>query len=224
MITIQAKNLSKTFGAGQTLVNALVDVNLSVGEEEIAIIKGASGSGKTTLLAIIGCLMKPSSGEVMVAGNNVTHLNNKGQGSIRCNHLSFVFQSFNLIPYISAKKNVQLALGVAGKKGKEGSRRAKEMLELVGLGDKINFLPNELSGGQQQRVAIARALANDTEILLADEPTANLDSKNGQAIMEVFLKLKNELKKSIVVVTHDPRVAKFADRLYIMEDGRLNKN
>ncbi len=215
---IDIRDIKKTFKMGDVEVQALRGVSFEIKRGEYVAIVGPSGSGKSTLMNIIGCLDTPSSGQYILEGEDVGKLNDDQQAQIRNRRIGFVFQTFNLLPRTTAMDNVELPLVYAG----EGNRRerAKEALESVGLGERVHHRPNELSGGQQQRVAIARALITDPSLILADEPTGNLDSKSGHEIMSIFSKLNAE-GKTIILVTHDAEVAAKAKRVIRVRDGEI---
>ena len=217
---IQTKNLVKTYKMGIVEVHALAGVSFDIDRGEVVAIMGPSGSGKSTLMNILGCLDLPTSGEYILDGEPVNKLSGDQLASIRNRKVGFVFQSFNLLSRQTALANVELPLRYAGvTRGR--SDRAKSALEAVGLSDRISHRPTELSGGQQQRVAIARALVNDPAILMADEPTGNLDSKSGKEIMELILQLNKERGTTILIVTHDPNVAAQTNRIIRLSDGLL---
>jgi putative ABC transport system ATP-binding protein len=218
---IAVRKLTKTYAEGSTGVAALRGVDLDVHAGELVMLAGPSGSGKTTLLSIMGCILTASSGSVQIAGQEVTRLNEKRLPSIRLSHIGFVFQGFNLFPTLTAGENVELMLDLKGVSATAARKRAQELLEQVGLGEKYQSFPADLSGGQKQRVAIARALAGDPAIILADEPTAALDSTIGRTIMEMMSELAHQRGRAVVIVTHDSRVLSFADRTIRIEDGQL---
>ncbi len=215
---IQAENLTKVYKMGTVEVHALNGLSLNIARGEIVAIMGPSGSGKSTLMNIIGCLDRPSSGEYLLDGEQVARLNNDQLATIRNRKVGFVFQSFNLLNRATALANVELPVRYSGEV--HGRReKARAALEAVGLSDRMHHRPNELSGGQQQRVAIARALVNDPAIILADEPTGNLDSKSGQEIMELLLNLNREHGTTLIIVTHAPDIAAKSQRIIRIRDG-----
>lgn len=218
---ISVRGLSKTYHEGATEVPALRGVELDVYPGELVLLMGPSGSGKTTLLSIMGCILTPTAGSVRIAGREVTRLGEKELPRVRLQHIGFVFQGFNLFPTLTAGENVELMLDLNGIHGTPAKMRARELLLQVGLGDKYDSFPSDLSGGQKQRVAIARALAGDPEIILADEPTAALDSHTGRAVMQMMRDLSHERGRAVVIVSHDSRVLEFADRTVTIEDGRI---
>jgi len=218
VLTIE--NVSKSYKLGKIDVPVLNDINLTVNEGEFAAVMGSSGSGKSTLMNLIGCLDRPTSGKIVIAGMDISKLSDIELARIRGKKIGFVFQTFNLISRLSAQKNVELPMVYQDVPGKIRETRAKELIELLGLGDRASHKPSELSGGQRQRVAIARALANEPEIILADEPTGNLDSKTGQEIMQIFDKLHSE-GRTILMVTHDSGLAQNCDRIIRLKDGMI---
>ena len=221
---VSVSDLTKSYSSGAAAVRALNGVSLDVEDGEVVLMMGPSGSGKTTLLSIMGCILRPTTGRVLVRGREVTGLRERELPSVRCLHIGFVFQGFNLFPALTAGENVELALDLKRIRGRAARRRAAELLERVGLGCKYDALPANLSAGQKQRVAIARALAGDPEIILADEPTASLDSHNGRAVIELLRELAHERGRAVVIVTHDTRARVFADRIVYIEDGRIQES
>ncbi|MFC1614781.1 ABC transporter ATP-binding protein, partial [Gemmatimonadota bacterium] len=217
---INFENVSKVYDMGAVQVKALDDVTLKIGRGEFVSILGPSGSGKSTLMHLIGCLDTPSQGAYRLDEEPVGNLKRNELAAVRNRRIGFVFQSFNLLGYATALENVELPMIYKKMRGSERKRKAMELLELVGLGDRAGHKPNELSGGQRQRVAIARAMANDPEIILADEPTGNLDSKSGQEILELFKKL-HQAGKTMIVVTHDKNIAAETRRVLSLLDGKL---
>ncbi len=217
---IQMTAIRKVYSTGRMEVAALKGVDLTIGNNEYVSIVGPSGSGKSTLMNLIGCLDTPTSGTYMLSGDNVAVLDRNQLADVRNKRIGFVFQSFNLLPYATALENVALPLLFAGVPDKKRNERAKEMLERVGLADRIDHKPTELSGGQMQRVAIARALANNPAIILADEPTGNLDSASGHAIADLFGEL-HAAGQTIVMITHDNGLAKIASRSVHIRDGEI---
>lgn len=219
---IQATDLIKTYKMGEMEVHALNGVGFAIQRGEVVAIMGPSGSGKSTLMNILGCLDRPTSGSYMLDGEIVEGMNDDQLASVRNRKVGFVFQSFNLLPRITALANVELPLRYAGiHKGR--LEMARKSLEAVGLGDRVTHRPTELSGGQQQRVAIARALVNDPAILMADEPTGNLDSRSGKEIMELILTLNRERGTTVILVTHDPSIGAQAQRIIHLRDGQLEE-
>lgn len=220
---VELRNVWKVYGDGEVKVEALRGVNLKILEGEFIAIMGPSGSGKSTLLNMIGCLDKPTRGKVLIDGVDVSKLDERELAKIRSEKIGFIFQLFNLSPNLTALENVYLAMLFKGVSRKEGLKRAEELLEIVGMKRRMNHYPNQLSGGEMQRVAIARALANNPKIILADEPTGNLDSKSGREVMKVLEGLNKKLGTTLIVVTHDPEVAKFAEKIFIIKDGKIER-
>src|ERR1044071_9272786 len=221
---IEVRELVKIYAQGEAAMRALDGVDLDVHRGELMMLMGPSGSGKTTLLSIMGAILTATSGSVRVSGREVVGLNQKQLPAIRLEHIGFVFQGFNLFPTLTAGENVELMLDLKGIRGTQAKSRSQELLEQVGLGEKYKSFPNDLSGGQKQRVAIARALAGDPQIVLADEPTAALDSHTGRIAMQLMKDLAHKRDRAVVIVTHDPRVAEFADRTVRIEDGLVANN
>jgi putative ABC transport system ATP-binding protein len=218
---LEAHDVRKTFREGRETVEVLRGASLEIRDGEIVTLEGPSGSGKTTLLSILGCILTPSSGRVAVAGEVVDNDDQRRLPEIRKRSIGFVFQQFNLFPALTARENVEYALQIKGMRGTAARGEAERVLEAVGLTDRQHFLPRDLSGGQKQRVAIARALAARPRILLADEPTANLDSQVGSQILELFRDLAKRENRALLVVTHDPKVRSIADRVLTIHDGRV---
>jgi putative ABC transport system ATP-binding protein len=223
MSVLAADTVTKTFAEGREEIAVLHGVSLSVERGEIVALEGPSGSGKTTLLSILGCILSPTSGRVAVDGVDVSGLSSGRLASVRKRSIGFVFQQYNLFPSLTARENVEYALNIKGERGMAARRGAIEALEIVGLADRMDFLPRDLSGGQKQRVAIARAVASRPPVLLADEPTANLDSQIGVHILELFRDTAKRFEQGLVIVTHDPNVRPYADRVVRIRDGRLSE-
>ena len=218
---IEAIDTVKFLGDGAGRVQALKGVSLAVAGGELALLMGPSGSGKTTLLSILGCMLTPTSGTIRVGGQATTDAGPEELARIRREHVGFVFQSYHLFPTLTALDNVRLALDVRGENAERAKQKSKEALARVGLALKMGSYPRELSGGEQQRVAIARAIVGNPSVVLADEPTAALDSENGRAIMSVLTEIAKDRGRGVLVVTHDPRIVPFADRIVRIEDGKI---
>ena len=221
MTAIEAAGVTKEYGDGESRVPILKGVDLTVAAGEMLAIMGPSGSGKSTLLGCISGLDTVSGGRVTLAGQNITRLGENALATVRNQHIGFVFQTFNLIGTLSAQENVELPILLHGRSTVNPAKRARELLDLVGLSHRRKHRPGQMSGGEQQRVAIARALANDPEIVFGDEPTGNLDSFNGEMVMNLLTRLNGEMGKTLVLVTHDPRIAERCDRTVHMQDGRF---
>ena len=220
MAICELRGVSRTYGEGETLVRALDDVTLSFAPGEFTVISGPSGSGKTTMLNLVGLLDAASSGDVLIDGENVAGLSEKERTHVRARRIGFIFQSFNLVPVLSAQENVELALELS-KTGGDKKKLASEALAAVGLGELTHRKPTELSGGQQQRVAIARALVKGPSLVIADEPTANLDTKTGEDVLDIMRKLNDEQGVTFLFSTHDPMVMAHAKRVVKLRDGRI---
>ncbi|UJG44789.1 MAG: ABC transporter ATP-binding protein [Candidatus Heimdallarchaeum endolithica] len=215
------KNLYKQYKLGDSIVHALSNINLSIIEGEIISIVGVSGSGKTTLLNLIGALDYPDKGAIFIEGNNLATLSERELSCLRRDTLGYVFQQFNLLEELSAAKNIEMPLILAKKPKEFRKKRVKELLDLVGLEERGNHKPDQLSGGEQQRVAIARSLANDPKIILADEPTGNLDSKTGNSVINLLMSIAKKKEKTLIFVTHNIEQAKLAQRQITMHDGKI---
>lgn len=224
MKVIDIKDLYKIYEDNETEVHAVDGISLSFNEGEFAAIVGPSGSGKTTLLNMLGGLDKPTSGEIVIGNEKISELSPSQLIDFRLHNIGFVFQAYNLIPVLTAKENVEFIMDLQGRPKAEKEKRTRELLEQVGLGDRLNSRPNRLSGGQQQRVAVARALASKPKFVLADEPTANLDSKSTENLLDIMEKLNREENITFIFSTHDPRVVKKARRVITIEDGKVMKD
>jgi putative ABC transport system ATP-binding protein len=218
---LEAVDVAKDLGSGAARVAALKGVTLTLNSGELTLLMGPSGSGKTTLLSILGCMLTPTDGTVRICGRSTAGLGPEEMAQLRRLHVGFVFQSFHLFPTLSATDNVRLALDVRGDPARAARAKSKEALARVGLADKAKALPRVLSGGEQQRVAIARAIVGSPSVILADEPTAALDGENGRAIMKILAEIASEPARAVLIVTHDPRLLPFADRIVHIEDGRI---
>ncbi len=216
---VELKNVEKEYIMGEVKIKAINGVSLKIRKSENVAIMGPSGSGKSTMLHLIGCLDRPTKGKIFIDGKNVSNLSGNELAKIRREKIGFIFQFFNLIPTFTALGNVELPMIFSKKQNRK--ERAKELLKAVGLGHRLYHYPSQLSGGETQRVAIARALANDPEIILADEPTGNLDSKSGKEIMDILVKLNKERGTTLLIVTHDNSIAKHAKRIIKLKDGKI---
>jgi putative ABC transport system ATP-binding protein len=221
--TYSLRSVTRTFGSGGACVTALDGVDLTINRGEFAVVAGKSGSGKTTMLQLLGALDRPSSGEVLFEGNDLAQMGENELADLRRDRIGFVFQQFNLIPTLSARLNIEAALAPVGLTSDEASSKAVSLLEQVGLDNRAEHIPTKLSGGEQQRVAIARALANDPDVVLADEPTGNLDSTTGEEIMSLLKGLNEQRGLTVVLITHDPDIAGDAPRLIRLRDGRVEE-
>lgn len=221
---IQLDHIHKTYTMGDVAVHALRGISLTIREGEFVAIMGASGSGKSTTMNIIGCLDRPTRGTYILDGQDVSEMSKDQRADIRCQKVGFVFQGFNLLSRTSALENIELPMLYAGVDAAERDRRAKEALAAVGLAGREQNHPNQLSGGQQQRVAVARALVNDPALILADEPTGNLDSRTSVEVMEIFQRLNRERGITLVLVTHEPDIAQYAQRVVVFKDGKIRKD
>ena len=218
-IALAAEQVQKTFGEGETQVQAVRGVDLEVRSGEVVLIMGPSGSGKTTLLSILGAMLRPTAGRVLAAGSDITALSESKLPRFRATTFGFVFQDFNLLGALTARENVEFALNLAGVNGMTARHRAEELLNGFGLAERMDFKPHKLSGGEKQRIAIARALANHPPVILADEPTANLDSKIGHDIARLLRRIAIDEQRAVVIVSHDTRLKDVADRILWLEDG-----
>jgi putative ABC transport system ATP-binding protein len=220
-VVVEARGIVKELGHGAALVRALRGVDLTLYSGELTLLMGPSGSGKTTLLSILGCILTPTEGSVVIAGNQIDGLGPEELAVIRRKYVGFIFQSYNLFPTLNASENVRLALDVRGASQAETIIKAETALREVGLGHRLNSYPGTMSGGEQQRVAVARALAGEPAVILADEPTAALDSENGHAVMALLAQIAQDKNRAVLAVTHDPRTHAYADRIIRIEDGRI---
>ncbi len=221
---IYLKNVWKTFKQGNNSFDAVKDLTIKIDDGDFAIIMGPSGSGKSTVMSLIGCLDVPTKGQIIIDKTDISKVSSSSLSTIRSKKIGFIFQSFNLIPTLTALDNVSLPMEFRGYSKGESVKRAKELLKIIGLEDRANHYPNQLSGGQIQRVAVARSLVNNPEVLLADEPTGNLDSKSGDEVMKILVKLNKE-GKTIVLITHDEEFLRLGNKHFFLKDGMLvNEN
>jgi putative ABC transport system ATP-binding protein len=218
---LKTENLSRTYRAGSHQVKALKEANIEIQPGDFVAVMGPSGSGKTTLLSMLGCMEKPTEGKILLGGEEVSKVSEANLYRVRRSKIGFVFQGFNLIDNLSAAENVAVPMENTVKSSKERMHKATVLLTMVGLKDRVYHRPNQLSAGEQQRVAIARALSNDPAIILADEPTASLDTETGRAIMDLLRKLCADQKRTVIMVTHDPRWAEYVSRKFTMRDGMI---
>ena len=218
---LECRGITRTLGEGASQVQALKGINLSLQPGDLTLLMGPSGSGKTTLLSILGCILAPTEGELRIVGQSTLGMTAEQLADLRRQHIGFIFQSYNLFPTLTAMENVMLALDVRRKAVGNAKAVARTVLEGVGLGHRLNAYPRKMSGGERQRVAIARSLVGDPSLILADEPTAALDSVNGKAVMELLATIARDPSRTVFVVTHDSRILPFADRVVKIEDGKL---
>jgi len=220
---IELRDIEKEYDLGAIKLHVLKEINLKVKKSDIVAIMGPSGSGKSTMLHMLGCLDRPTRGKIIIDGVDVSRLNDDELAKIRREKIGFIFQFFYLIPSLTALKNVELPMTFIKSSAKDREERAKELLKMVGLEERMYHKPSQLSGGESQRVAIARALANNPQIILADEPTGNLDSKSGKEIMDILVKLNKERGVTLIIVTHDPSIARHAEKVINLKDGKIIK-
>jgi len=218
---MHVQNVTRRFGSGSTEVIAVRDVSLSVAPGEVVLIMGPSGSGKTTLLSMLGGLLKPSSGRIQIGPDEISAMDERRLPEVRLRRIGFIFQDFNLLSALSCLDNVAIVAQLAGLSPSQARQRARQLLEQLGLGHRLSFLPEKLSGGEKQRVAIARALVNRPDLIMADEPTANLDSQHGHEIMRLLRRIAKEEQRSVIIVSHDQRIKDIADRVLWLEDGQF---
>ena len=223
MASVQVRDLSKVYQRDSQKIPVLDGLTLEIPDGDFVALMGPSGSGKTTLLNLIGGIDTPTSGQLLVGGTDIARLNGPALAKWRSRNIGFIFQLYNLVPVLTAHQNVELPLLLVKMSGKERRQRARTALEIVGLGDRLNHFPRQLAGGQEQRVAIARAVVSDPELLLADEPTGDLDRKSGAEILDLLERLNTEFKKTIVMVTHDPHAAERAHRVFHLDKGVLSQ-
>lgn len=218
---IQVENLSKIYRLGKVSIPALRGISFNVTKGEFLVVMGPSGSGKTTLLNLMGAIDKPTSGRISIDGRDITTLSEGELTKLRRHKIGFIFQFYNLIPALTAQENIELPMLTAGVSRKDAPKRASQLLEMVGLGERVGHFPDELSGGEQQRVAIARALANRPSVILADEPTGDLDTKTGMEVVQILYDTSKKENATVIVVTHDPMIAERASRILHMRDGQI---
>ena len=223
MSTVSIGQLTKTYGQGDLAVEAVRHIDLDIEPGEVLLVMGPSGSGKTTLLLMLGAMLRPTSGSITIDGTDLATAPERALPPLRARHFGFVFQDFNLLTALTALENVELACNLAGRTGRAARQRATELLTRLGLGNRLGFRPGRLSGGEKQRVAIARALANDASVILADEPTANLDSSHGHDIARLLRQIATDDGRSVVIVSHDDRLKEIADRILWLEDGQFRE-
>jgi len=223
-VALSLEGITKTYASGRNAMAAVSDVSIEIRPGELTALMGPSGSGKTTLLSIMGGILRPTSGRVVFCGADIGQMSEEDRSRIRLAHIGFVFQQYNLFPTLTARQNVEIALDLRGVAGRERREQAEDLLEQMELRDKADTYPADLSGGQKQRIAIARALAGTPSIILADEPTAALDSQNGRVIMTILRALAHERQRAVVIVTHDSRIVDFVDRTILIEDGRITSD
>ncbi|MBX3014430.1 MAG: ABC transporter ATP-binding protein [Caldilineaceae bacterium] len=222
-MVLQAEGVTKLYGSGTNIVRAVDEVSLAIAPGEFVALVGPSGSGKTSMLAMLAGLLKPSNGSIRIAGEDLTRMSEAKRTRFRGQAIGFAFQSNNLVPYLTARENVELMLRLNGKLNRTSCQRAEALLARLGLGERMGNYPGQLSGGQQQRVAIARALIHEPEIVLADEPTASLDTERANQVVETFAELIHEQRRAGIMVTHDLRMCKYVDRVIRMMDGKVNQ-
>ena len=220
-VILEAQGIVKILGEEPNTVKVLKGIDLQLQTGELTLMMGPSGSGKTTLLSILGCILSPTSGHLSVVGQSTHGMTPEGLANLRRKHVGFIFQGYNLVPTLTAVENIMLALDLRDQSGPDAYDVAADALEAVGLGHRINAAPSKMSGGEKQRVAIARALAGSPSVILADEPTAALDGKNGMAVMELLAQVAQDTKRAVLAVTHDHRTLQFADRIIKIDDGRI---
>ena len=223
MSVLSARDLTKTFGDGELAVPAVRHVDLQIDAGEVVLIMGPSGSGKTTLLLMLGAMLRPTTGAITVDGIDLATAHDRTLPPLRARHFGFVFQDYNLLSALNVAENVEIACNLAGVTGRPARERAASLLTRLGLADRLRFRPDQLSGGEKQRVAIARALANDAPLILADEPTANLDSSHGREIAQMLRRIAKQDGRSVIIVSHDDRLKEIADRILWLEDGRFRE-